>query len=59
MVSKVTLRCDCGTDICTDPPDGTVTCPNCELTFVTTITTLTPDHDARRYRQGSHSYCGP
>ncbi|SER57874.1 hypothetical protein [Natrinema salaciae] len=59
MVSRITIHCDCGTDIRIAPTDDPVTCPDCETTFATTVYELPDDHDAPSTRHGTRTYRGP
>ncbi|MCW8172159.1 hypothetical protein [Natrialba swarupiae] len=59
MVTKLTIHCDCGTDVRTETTDGSVACPDCESAFETTIIEFVPDHDAPSTRYGTRSNRGP
>ncbi|MEY7849943.1 hypothetical protein AB7C87_12190 [Natrarchaeobius sp. A-rgal3] len=59
-MTQLTIHCDCGTDVRTTTTDGTITCPNCEAAFETTIVEFTPDQDdAPSTRYGTRSCRGP
>ncbi|WP_165874845.1 hypothetical protein [Natrarchaeobius oligotrophus] len=58
MASRITIHCDCGTDLRGATTDGPVTCPDCESTFAARIIEL-PDGDAPGYRHGTRSCRGP
>ncbi|TYT63812.1 hypothetical protein FYC77_00900 [Natrialba swarupiae] len=59
MASRITIHCDCGTDLRATTTDGPVTCPDCESTFAARIIHLPDDHDASSYFNGTHTCRGP
>ncbi|MEY7850221.1 hypothetical protein AB7C87_13590 [Natrarchaeobius sp. A-rgal3] len=59
MATKLTIHCDCGTDVRTETTDGTIACPDCKSVFETTIIELTTDHNASHTRYGTRSCRGP
>ncbi|RQG95104.1 hypothetical protein [Natrarchaeobius chitinivorans] len=59
MVTKLTIHCDCGTDVRTEITDGTIACPDCESAFETPIVEFVPDRDTPGLRSGLRSCRGP
>nr|WP_235019752.1 hypothetical protein [Natrialba sp. INN-245] len=59
MASRITIHCDCGTDLRATTADGPVSCPDCESTFAARIIRLSDDHDASSYRHGTRSNRSP
>ncbi|RQG96085.1 hypothetical protein [Natrarchaeobius oligotrophus] len=59
MATKLTIHCDCGTDVRTETDEGAVSCPDCESVFATAITELAADRDPSDLRHGLRSCRGP
>lgn len=59
MVSRITIHCDCGTDVRIATTDDPATCPDCETMFATTVFELPDDHDASSTGHGPVTYLGP
>ncbi|WP_165875317.1 hypothetical protein [Natrarchaeobius chitinivorans] len=58
-MTRLTIHCDCGTDVRTAITDGTIACPDCESAFEATIIEFESDQDASRTRDGIRSCRGP
>ncbi|OLZ40144.1 hypothetical protein A6E15_03745 [Natrinema saccharevitans] len=59
MVSRITIHCDCGTDVRLATTDDPATCPDCGTAFATTVFELTNYHHAPNTRHGTVTYRGP
>ncbi len=59
MVSRITLHCDCGTDVDMTTTDEPATCPDCEAAFALTVVELPDDYDAFSTHHGTHTNRGP
>lgn len=59
MATKLTIHCDCGTDVHTETTDGTIACPDCESMFETTVIAFTADHETPSSCPSTRSYRGP
>ncbi|WP_165874942.1 hypothetical protein [Natrarchaeobius oligotrophus] len=58
-MTRLTIHCDCGTDVRTEQTDGTIACPDCESAFETTIVEFVPDREPSSLRYGTRSCRGP
>ncbi|RQH00883.1 hypothetical protein [Natrarchaeobius oligotrophus] len=59
MVTKLTIHCDCGTDVRTETTDGTIACPDCESAFEMTIVEFVLERERSSRRSGTRSCRGP
>jgi len=59
MTQRITIHCDCGTDIQATATDRTITCPDCESAFAVKLLPLSSEDDAPSYVHGTRTYRGP